>query len=226
MTPFLRRAAAALLALALTAAIVALSRAPFNVTRDDQALLRVSWSGRPERIERCRELSDEELEKVPAHMRQRLECQGRSARYGVRVLSDGAVLSTDTVSGGGLRGDRSIHMLREFSVTPGPHRFAVEVARTDSAGRDVEGEKSEELTDGKEAAAPISGQLDRAGREREERRRQRQERLPPRLRLDTTVALAPGAVLLISYDPIERRLVALTGDRQAQRGRSVSPPAR
>ncbi len=224
MTPFLRRAAAALFAVTLTAAIVALSRAPFKVTRDDQALLRVSWSGRPERIERCRELSDEELEKVPPHMRQRLECEGRSARYGVRVLSDGAVLSTDTVSGGGLRGDRSIHMLREYPVVPGPHTFAVEVARTDSAG--VSEKAEEDAGDARAAEAPSEGQLDRGARERQERRRQRQERLPPRLRIDTTVALAPGAVLLISYDPIERRLVALTGDRQAQRAPTASPPAR
>lgn len=223
MTPFLRRAAAALLALALTAAIVALSRAPFKATRDDLALLRVSWSGRPERIERCRELSDEELEKVPTHMRQRLECEGRSARYGVRVLSDRAVLSTDTVSGGGLRGDRSIHMLREYPVTPGPHTFAVEVVRTDSA---VSEKAEEDAGDARAAETPSEDQLDRGARERQERRRQRQERLPPRLRLDTTVSLPPGAVLLISYDPIERRLVALTGDRQAQRVPTASPPAR
>jgi hypothetical protein len=223
MTPFLRRAAAALFAVALTAAIVALSRAPFKVTRDDQALLRVSWSGRPERIERCRELSDEELEKLPAHMRRRFECEGRSAHYAVRVLSDGGVLSTDTVSGGGLRGDRSIHMLREYPVRPGPHTFAVEVARTDSAGGS---EKEADTGDGKEAEAPSEGQLDRGARAREERRRQRQERLPPRLRIDTTVTLAPGAVLLISYDPIERRLVALTGDRRAQRAPTASPPVR
>ena len=50
MTPLLRRGAAGLFAIALTAAIVALSRAPFATARYDQALLRVSWSGRPERI--------------------------------------------------------------------------------------------------------------------------------------------------------------------------------
>jgi hypothetical protein len=224
MTPLLRRGAAGLFAIALTAAIVALSRAPFTVTRDDQALLRVSWSGRPERIERCRERTDEELEKLPAHMRQRLECEGRSARYAVRVLRDDGVLSTDTVSGGGLRGDRSIHMLREYTVAPGLHAFAVEVARTDSAGGSEE--DAEQAEDGKAAETPRGGRLDRGARELEERRRQRQERLPPRLRLDTTVTLAPGAVLLISYDPIERRLVAFTGDRQAQRARPAAAPAR
>ena len=212
MTPLLRRGAAVLFAAALTAAIVALSRAPFTVAGDDQALLRVSWSGRPERIERCRELSDEELEKIPAHMRQRVECEGRSAHYAVTVLRDGRMLSTDTVAGGGLRGDRSIHMLREYPVAPGPHSFVLEVTRTDSAGREAEAEQDGE-GEHAEVEAPPGTQPDRAEREREERRRQRQERLPPRLRIDTTVTLAPGAVLLIGYDPIERRLVALTGGR-------------
>ena len=213
MTPLLRRAAAALFALAVTAAIVALSRAPFTVAGDDQALLRVSWSGRPERIERCRELSDEELEKVPAHMRQRLQCEGRSARYAVTVLGDGRIFSTDTVTGGGLRGDRSIHMLREYPVAPGTHEFVIEVARTDSAGGGAEEEKDVEREEHQGVDAPAGDRPDRGVREREELRRQRQERLPPGLRIDTTVNLAPGAVLLISYDPIERRLVARTGDR-------------
>ena len=160
-------------------------------------------------------------------MRQRIECEGRSARYAVRVLNDGGVLSTDTVSGGGLRGDRSIHMLREYAVAPGLHAFAVEVARTDSAGGSEEGkEDAEDAETSQAAATPRGGRLDRGVRELEERRRQRQERLPPRLRLDTTVTLAPGAVLLIIYDPIERRLVALAGDRQAQRASPASPPAR
>jgi hypothetical protein len=210
MTPLLRRAAAALFALAVTAAIVALSRTPFSPPGDDQALLRVSWSGRPERIERCRELSDEELEKIPAHMRQRLQCEGRSASYAVRVLGNGRMLSTDTVTGGGLRGDRSIHMLREYAVAPGAHAFVVEVARTDSVGREVEDEREAETEEQGGVDGPPRAQPDRGEREREERLRQRQERLPPRLRIDTTVNLAPGAVLLISYDPIEQRLVALT----------------
>ena len=84
--------------------------------------------------------------------------------------------------------------------SPRAHAFAVEVEGTDSSSGDVEREKHAEMEAHIEAEA--------------------------RLRLDTTVSLAPGEVLLISYDPIERRLVALAGDRPPQRARSVSPPAR
>lgn len=208
MSRFLRPAAATLLAVAATAAIVALSRMPYAVRGSDEAMVRLSWSGRPARIERCRELSDSELAKLPAHMRQREECEGRSAHYLVRVLDGPVTLSTDTVTGGGLRGDRSIHMLREYRVSPGLHAIAVEVARTDTTAdaEPVEGEEPDTEPSGAEP-------LDRSAREREERRRQREERLPPRLRYDTTLRLTAGSVLLVMYDPVERRLLGVTGER-------------
>ena len=208
MSSLLRRAAAVLLAAVALAALVALSRAPYVVARADEALVRLSWSGRPERIEHCRERSDEELERLPAHMRLRVECEGRSARYAVRVLRDGTVLSTDTVTGGGLRGDRSIHMLREYRVAPGVHELTVEVTRTDTADTDEDDREDDREN---RPQAPGDNRPDRGSREQEERRRQRQEGLPPHLRLHTTVTLAPGAVALLSYDPILRRLVASTG---------------
>jgi hypothetical protein len=80
MTRTLQRIAAVVVSLAATAGIVALSRAPYRTGTGDTALLRLSWSGRSERIERCRWLSDEELAKRPAHMPLRLECRCHAAR--------------------------------------------------------------------------------------------------------------------------------------------------
>ena len=57
----------------------------------------------------------------------------------------------------------------------------------------------------------------RGGREREERRRQRQEMLPAVLSLDTTMQIADGGVVMVTYDPTRRRLVAITGGSQASR---------
>jgi hypothetical protein len=212
MTRTLQRIAAAVVSLAATAAIVALSRAPYRTGSGDAAALRLSWSGRPERIERCRELSDEELAKRPAHMRLRLECDGHAARYAVRVRSDGALLSLDTVTGGGLRGDRAIHMLREYPVPAGMRSVAVEIARIDSVAHDDEDTASgddEEADSFVPGAAPAS----RARRERDERRRQRQEALPAALSLDTTMQIPEGGVVMVTYDATRRRLVAITGGR-------------
>jgi hypothetical protein len=207
MSAPVRRIAALLAAAAAVALLVALSRAPWP-RRSEHALLRLSWSGRPERIERCRELSDEELEKLPAHMRLREECEGHAARYRVRVWLGDSLLSEDAVTGGGLRGDRAIYMLREYQVTPGRHALAVEVARRDSVAEEPPG--PEDDAEGDDTA---SAPLDRARRERQERRRELLERLPPSLRLDTTLALGPGEVVVVTYDPSGRRLVAVAGER-------------
>ena len=86
--------------------------------RGDEAWVRLSWSARPERVETCRRLTDAELADRPAHMRLRLECTGRFARYRLAVLSDGVPLALDTVRGGGLRNDRPMHVLRELAVDP------------------------------------------------------------------------------------------------------------
>ena len=212
MSRTVRRAVGMLAALAVTGGIVALSRAPY-ATGDRGARLRLSWSGRPERIERCRELTDAELAERPAHMRQRLECEGRPARYLVRVAVDRAVRSLDTVTGGGLRGDRAIHMLREYRLESGTRAIAVTVTRLDPVEEPDDepevgsGADRPHDDDSRSPAAPP----DRGYREREERRRQRQEALPPLLELDTTVSLEAGRVLLVTYDPAARRLAALTG---------------
>lgn len=206
MSRALRRGLALLVVLAVMALLVALSRAPYATGQGADALLRLSWSGRPQRIERCRELSDAELAERPAHMRRRLECEGRPARYVVRVAVDGRTVSLDTVTGGGLRGDRAIHMLRELRVTPGVRAIAVEMRRLEQ----IEDESEEEdsgADDAEEGDTPEAGPRDRTVREREERMRERQEALPPRLDLARSVTLAPGAVALITYDASRRRLV-------------------
>lgn len=211
----MRRGLAALLALVVTGSIVALSRAPYPTGEGRGAMLRLSWSGRPERIERCRELTEAELAGRPVHMRQRLECEGRPARYLVRVSADGEMRSLDTATGGGLRGDRAIHMLREYRLDAGPRAIEVEVSRLDTVEAPADEADAEEENGGEaappETTTPGAIPLDRGAREREERRRQRQEALPAALSLDTSVTLAPGAVLLVTYDPSLRRLVARSG---------------
>jgi hypothetical protein len=205
-----RRILAALVALAVTAALVALSRAGYATGQGNGALLRFSWSGRPERIERCRRLTDEELAERPVHMRQRLECEGRPARYVVRVRTDRWAASPDTVTGGGLRGDRPIHFLGEYGLQPGVHEISVEVVRVDTVVADAEEVEDREDTDGGEDTDEEEGvEQDRGVRERQERKRQRQEALPARLALDTVVTVGQGQVVLVTYDWEGRRLVAV-----------------
>ena len=207
----------ALLAVAAMAGTVALSRAPYATGQGDVALLRLSWSGRPQRIERCRELSDAELAERPAHMRRRLECEGRSARYAVRVAVDGRTAALDTVTGGGLRGDRAIHMLREFPVAPGARALAVTIERIEAIEEDVE--EADDASDAEDVVVVVdeeqgSAPGDRSARERAERRRERQEGLPARLELTRSVTLEARSVAMVTYDPSGRRLLLVTGPRR------------
>ena len=55
------RAAGAALGLAAMVALVWGANAPITVHGSDQAILRLAWSARPERIESCRQQSEEEL---------------------------------------------------------------------------------------------------------------------------------------------------------------------
>ena len=62
------RVVGVLLAIGATVGLTRASSASLS-PHGDQAILRLAWTARPERIEDCRQQSDEELSKLPAHMR-------------------------------------------------------------------------------------------------------------------------------------------------------------
>lgn len=173
-----------------------------RTARDQPAQLRLSLSARPERVERCRELSDDELAKLPAHMRLRTECEGYSARYLLRIVADERQLTADTLRGGGLRHDRPLHVFQEHDVTPGPQRIRVEVTRVDEGTAPAAGDSTRDIS-GAPSDTLLGG---RAEREREERTRRVAEAMPSRLVIDTTMTLVPGGVVLITFDQNARRL--------------------
>ena len=167
------------LALAATALLAALSRAPQGMGSGEGGLLRLSWSGQPERVEVCRTVSEEELRAVPRHMRQPVICEGRSAQYRLRVMLDGSTLVDELVTGGGLRRDRPIYFYREIPLTPGSRALSVRFELAD-----------EPAEIGGTTATPA-----------------RLDALPRALILDTTLALNPRAVALVTYDADRRALV-------------------
>ena len=172
-----------------------------RTARDQAAQLRLSLSARPERVERCRELSDDELAKLPAHMRLRTQCEGYSARYLLSIVVDERSLTSDTLRGGGLRHDRPLHVFKEYDVTPGPQRIRVEVTRVDEGTRSTEEDHDRDR--GASSDTLLGG---RAEREREERTRRVAEAMPSRLVIDTTMTLRSGRVVLVTFDQNTRRL--------------------
>jgi len=216
MSPAPARTAAIVAASVLS--LVALRAASFVPTTDargDSAWVRLSWSARPERVEHCRRLSDEELEARPAHMRLRFECEGRFARYLLQLTIDGTNAVHDTVQGDGLRHDRPMHVLREHPLPPGERQLQVTLARLDSAAAtsqdSLAGTTGVTGTPARSDAESDTVLGEREGREREERARRAAESIPARLSLDTTITLGAGRVVLVTYDGTRRTLVARTG---------------
>ncbi len=198
------------LAVVVTAGFLALVRvatvAGIPGAGRDAAWVRLSWSARPERVETCRRLTDEELALRPPHMRLRMECTGKFASYHLTVRSDGVVIADDTVRGGGFRNDRPMHVLRDLAVTPGSRRIEVGLVRIDSAA--AAGEAPSEAPDDDDSTGVLG---ERGRRERDERARSAAAAIAPVLGYDTTLVLDAGRVLIVTWDNDARRLVGLTG---------------
>ena len=211
MTPP-RRVVRRIISVVATAAVLVVlaraSAAPLPYHREGVAQLRLSWSARPERLETCRTLSREELEREEEHMRQRVECEGRFATYGLRVELDGRLLGASVVRGAGLRHDRPIYLLRDLDVPAGAHHVRVSFTRR-------------EPRDGREAAVATAQRTEkdtglfagRAEREAVERARRARAAIPDRLVLDTTVVFASGRVAVVTFDPDRRNLELLDASR-------------
>lgn len=185
-----------------------LSVLPWRDPGAEGATLRLAWSGRPERIEVCRPLSEAELAGVPVHMRRRVQCEGRAARYGLEVRIAGGLLQ-DTLSGGGARQDRPIHLLRDFTITPGTHPLRIVLRRLDSLppGSDTAMGRA----DGHDSTFGFTpGGRDQ--RERQERARARHEALPAELSLDTALTFARGQVVVVTYQSDRRALTVLRSE--------------
>lgn len=165
------------------------------------ARLRLSWSARPERIERCRQVSAEEQARREEHMRQRVECEGSFASYALRVEVDRRVMHESVVRGGGFRHDRPLHVLEDLELPAGSRTIRVTLTRREATDNDADA-----------FLAPVTAEADtglfagRAEREATERVRRARAAIPPELVLDTTVTLAPRQVGLVTFDAIQRRL--------------------
>jgi hypothetical protein len=195
------------IAVMLTVGLAALSRGEWRAHREVQASLRLTWSARPERIESCHRLSESELEKLPAHMRQQVTCEGVSATYRLRVWRGDSLLDDRVLHGSGLRRDRPMHVLRDYEVPPGTHRLRVEVHRIETPAADSDAD-----------VADTGSSLDRGVREAEERQRRRLEAIPAELRLDEEVIVAPREVVLVTWDADARRLRTVRSPRNPTRG--------
>jgi hypothetical protein len=116
---------AVLLTMALTMGLVVCSQLPYEPDTRETALLRLSWRATGERVEKCRQVTPEELAALPQHMRREEICEGRLAPFELSVALNGENLYTGLIRAAGARQDRPTYVSREFEVSPGTHRLSV-----------------------------------------------------------------------------------------------------
>jgi hypothetical protein len=183
------RALGVALATAVVAGVVALSNAALPAPPSAGAVLRVTFSASPERVETCRAASAEDLARLPAHMRQPLVCEGTTASYRLAVRVGGRLLAERVVRAGGMRHDRRIFVLEEIPV-PGVEadvdlRFD-RIEAGDGRGRTPD-------AGARPRTAPV----------------QVRDAVPPRLAYEGRLAFRPGRAIVVTYDPRRQALIAM-----------------
>lgn len=180
MSSPIRRGTAVLLAAGIAGGIGALSQVPYEAEPADHAVIRLAWRVRGTRVEECRRLTDEELQRLPQHMRREEECEGRMLPYRLQVVLDGLPVVDDVVRASGAREDRPIYVYRELPVSPGDHEIRVhfELQR-----REVSTPRVAEDVSVPESASAL-------------------------LLLTADLSLGPKEVALVTYDAERRQLVA------------------
>lgn len=169
------------LALGMTWALGWLSQVPYDAASDVESLVRLAWRTRGTRVDACRRLTDAELERLPIHMRQEEVCERRTLPYRLVVVLDGRTVVDEAVYPSGARADRPLYVYREFPMRPGRHDVEVTFTRTPVP---------------QDTARGVEGERDATA--------------PARLTLREQVLLGPDQIVLVTYDPEQRRL-ALKG---------------
>ena len=173
-----RPAVAVAITLLLMAALVWSSTVPLTVARHGRSLVRLAWSARPERIEKCRPRTEAELAQLPQHMRQPLVCEGYTAEYDLRLRTNGRVVLERRVHGAGLRRDRRLYVLEEIEIEPGPSTVEVSFDRVGAS----------------DSTTPPT--------------LQGSDNAPPHLTFAERFDIAAGEVVLITYSPAQGALIA------------------
>ncbi len=127
------RAIGIVVGLAAAVGVAWASSVPMTPYPSSDAMVRLAWSARPERIEECRSPTAEELAGRPEHMRQTRICEGRAATYRLEVRVDDALRVEQEVHGGGWRRDRRLYVFHELRVPPGEVRVDVRFTRVETS---------------------------------------------------------------------------------------------
>jgi hypothetical protein len=127
-----------LFAAGLTVGLGWLSQVPYEPGGSEDAMIRLSWRARGARVEECRPLTAEELERIPRHMRREEICEGTVLPYRLRVVLNDQPAIDELVRSAGARQDRPLFVLQELPVPAGTHHLFLEFIRQGEPSGDDE----------------------------------------------------------------------------------------
>ncbi len=96
---------------------------PYHVTGADEALIRVSFSHAAQRLQECRQRSDEELAKLSPNMRLREDCPRERSPTHFQLELDGKVVVDRVIPPSGLKRDGAATLYTRLPVQAGKYRI-------------------------------------------------------------------------------------------------------
>jgi hypothetical protein len=100
---------------------------PYRQLDAQQALLRLSLLHPGAPVQDCRPRTEEELARLPAHMRTPMDCPRERSPVRVRVALDERVIIDESFPASGLARDGAAAAYRRLAVPAGAHRISVAV---------------------------------------------------------------------------------------------------
>lgn len=168
---------------------------------EQEGLLRLAWRKSGAQVRICTERSEEELLRLPAHMRQRADCVEHVVPYRLALTLDGSPRIDRLVFPRGAKGDRPIYVQEDLRIAPGAYAVTVEFAPVIPALA-ARGDDEEENEDGN---SDEDG--DRDGDRDESEHLRDAIAATPRYRLERTIRAVAGRITLIELDESTREFV-------------------
>lgn len=127
--PLLGQALAYALFVALLGAFAATPS--YTYLEADQALIKLSFSHAAKRVGVCRQLTPEEIAKLPPNMRRTEDCPRERLPLLVELELDGRLATRRLLPPAGLRQDGASAIYQRFPVAAGRHRIVARLRDTD-----------------------------------------------------------------------------------------------
>ncbi len=111
----------------------------------EKALIKLSFSHAGEHLQECRQLTQEELNKLPPNMRRPMDCPRERVPLLVELELDGEILCRDKLPPSGLSRDGASTAYRKFPVPAGSHRLVARL-RDSRRAEGFDYEKAADIT--------------------------------------------------------------------------------